>query len=164
MILNENLDAGQIDSQFPAVPPTFRGGRMQKRLLVPGHRLYKFTRSPASMLVRTGITPWWASEEPLAPGDPGFRGTLARSAVLGTEMNQMARARSAVTRESAPYANTMAALLKAELIAPVYGFVGQNSGQRVDEKIDEKVVFIGGAWQVWIPNLTARHIAQRPTT
>ncbi len=50
---------------------------------------------------------------------------------------------------------------KVKLTESVWGFTGQASGQREfkDERVELQHVFlIGGGWQVWIPNLTPRHL------
>jgi hypothetical protein len=59
----------------------------------------------------------------------------------------------------------MANLLLVE-INPVWGFAGQASGQRefADDRPDLRHVFlIGGAHQVWVPNLTPQSVREIPT-
>ena len=53
----------------------------------------------------------------------------------------------------------MSGLLIATLQAPAWGFVGGVRHQPVDSSPEFKnVVHIGGAIQLWIPNLTPIHI------
>jgi hypothetical protein len=125
-----------------------------RRLLGINHKLYKFTSHP---LFGPGgkVTPFWSSVEPIAPGDPGWEEGQRRAAHIDASQVDTARARAAVTRQW----NSMQGQIRARLCTPVYAFVGQCSGQRIDAESDANVFFIGGAWQLWIPNLTSKHIA-----
>ena len=68
---------------------------------------------------------------------------------------EFARSRNAVTEQW----NDMGSLMKAEFKKPVWGFAGRTSGQRKFNDPDHpaeqfNVVFIGGDFQLCIPNLT----------
>ena len=118
-----------------------------------GHQLYKFTQHSLSYKGR--ITPWWSSVNLVIPGDTGLKLLLERSERLGVKPAEFARARNAVTNQW----NSMSGLLIGRLIVPAYGFVGRVATQRMDEDPAYKnVKFIGGAIQIWIPNLTDSHI------
>jgi hypothetical protein len=59
----------------------------------------------------------------------------------------------------------MTDLLMIQLNEPVWGFAGQASGQRefADEQRElQNVLLIGGAFQVWVPNLEPRHVTAVP--
>ena len=132
---------------------TFRGGVAAKRRLEPGHRLYKYSENP--LLGGKQITEFWSSVVPIDPRDPGLTQYKQRAATVGTDPNQFARARAAVTK----HWNQMTHLLIAEIRLPVFAFVGQTSGQLLEQS-DEKVFLIGGAWQLWIPGLTDKYVVQ----
>jgi hypothetical protein len=140
-ILNEGVS---FDS-LPADNRQAFNGKGIPRLFPAGWQLYKFTKHPLSSL----MSPWWSSVEPLDTGDPGLKVSLERAARLAVTPQQLARVRSAVTQQW----NSMDNLLRIKLTRPVYGFVGRCSSQRVDQDVSPKVVFIGGAWQVFIPGL-----------
>lgn len=151
MILNEDI----------LLPPanvlkTFRGHKAQRKLLQANHLLYKYTAYP--LIKRDGgVTEFWSSVEPIVPADPGFKGQEQRAGVLNASPTNLARARSAVTQQWNPMTN----LLKAKLVSQVYAFVGQCSGQVIDEEARHaNTFFIGGAWQLWIPNLSASTIVK----
>jgi len=139
-------------------------GVAEKRMLPVGFSLYKFTgNSPFRTSYQGAVTPWWSSVEPLDPSDPGLVGTLARAQRLNCTPADLARARAAVTLEW----NTMTGLERVRLLIPVFAFVGRcrhqlRSNERDPEQgapIHPNVVFIGGAWQVFIPNLSWTDIA-----
>jgi hypothetical protein len=151
MILNDTI---RFEMAPQKVRKAFRRQQATKKLLHSCRQLYKFTGYP---LFRPdgSVTPFWFSVIPITPGDTGLAGLQERSVVLTSEESTTARARGAVTRQW----NPMTGLLRARLVAPVYGFIGQCSGQPIDEA-PSNVFFIGGAWQLWIPNLTAQTITQ----
>lgn len=117
---------------------------------VPAHLNYSIT------LFHNGkATPWWSSVVPINPADTGLDVLLERAARLKTSAASFARARNAVTQQW----NSMSGLLVAETMTPVYAFVGRVAHQPYDERPEfSNVVFIGGAIQLWIPNLTASHV------
>jgi hypothetical protein len=146
MIHNEDITQAPLQ-----VLKTFRGQKAQKMLLHANHLLYKYTAYP---LIKPdgSVTEFWSSVEPIVPNDPGLKGHEQRAAILNNAPSNLARARSAVTQQWNPMTN----LLKAKLLFPVYAFVGQCSGQVIDEDAKHSnTFFIGGAWQLWIPNLNA---------
>jgi hypothetical protein len=149
-MLNEDL-------QLTALPADVRRafvGKIQRQPLPAGHELYKFTHHPLFKPDGT-VTPWWSSVEPLTPEDPGLEGTLKRAADLGVAAAEFVRARTAVTRQW----NRMSGLLVVRLLVTVVGFAGRCANQQMDDAPEfANVVFIGGAWQLYIPNLTQREI------
>ena len=151
MILNQEVLFNQVNHD---VQDAFTGGVARKVLFVSGYEFYKFTQYPLS---RHGeVTPWWSSVKPTGPKDTGLDILLERSERMAVNPTTFARARNAVTNQW----NSMTGLLIAKLRVPVYGFVGYVRHQKMDEGISN-VVFIGGAVQVWIPNLTTAHIARK---
>jgi hypothetical protein len=86
--------------------------------------------------------------------DAGLAALLERGVGLGVGAAEFARARSAVTRQW----NSMSGLLIARLVQPVYGFIGRCAAQPIDDAVGPKVVWIAGAWQAYVPNLTPRRI------
>ena len=92
----------------------------------------------------------------------GFRVSEERAARLGRTHRDFAKARAAISDR---FQNSMTNLLVIQLKEPVWGFAGQASGQRqfAEDQADLQHVFlIGGAYQIWIPNLTLRHISALP--
>ena len=160
MTLNENLRFEDVD---PTVKRAFL--RTPDRVLVaPGVRLYKWTNRPLTDGSR--ITPWWSFVEstrlPSGMLAEGFRVSEERAARLGKSHRNFARARAAISDQ---FGNTMAHLLLVQITQPVWGFAGQASGQRefADDRPELQHVFlIGGAHQVWLPNLEPRHVTQIP--
>lgn len=151
MILNENLTAGELPAD---VQRAFTGGQPRKIQLQSGHQLFKFTQY--ALFGSSGeVTPWWSSVNPVTPSDSGLEMLLVRAARNGTTPADFARARNAVTNQW----NSMSGLLIAKLRQPVYAFVGRVSGQRYDTRpAFRNVLFIGGAIQLWIPNLNFAQI------
>ena len=160
MILNEDLRFESVGSSvkraFVRVPEKIR--------LAPGQQFYKWTSNP--LLGGRGITPWWSFVEstrlPSGVIAEGFQVAEQRAARLGKTPRDFARARAAV---SGQFGNSMSDLLVVSLNLSAWGFVGQASGQRefADDRADLRHVFlIGGAWQVWIPNLESRHLSVVP--
>lgn len=153
MTLNQELDFATLESK---IRMTFAGNVAHKTLLKAGHELYKFTQQP--LIGDHGVTPWWSSVEPLSSDDTGLAVLLERSSNLGVTASQFSRACNAVTRQW----NSMSGLLVTVIQIPVYAFVGRVAHQRFDEGADYRNVFlIGGATQLWIPNLTPAYIRQK---
>jgi hypothetical protein len=153
-ILNEALTT---DSLSPDVLRTFIGGKLTKQQLNASTLMYKFTDAP---LVQSSgrVSPWWSSVEPIAPGDTGLAGLIERAKALSVLPADFARARSAVTKQW----NSMSNLLVVRLQIPAYGFVGRCSSQQLDNESPalKNVVFIGGAWQIFLPNLATHHVVR----
>ena len=151
-ILNESLS---IESLPPNVRATFIGGRVSKLLLHSGAKLYKFT--DRALIQETGhISPCWSAVEPIAPGDTGLSGLMERAGNLNVLPAEFARARSAITKQW----NSMSGLMVVGLQVPAYVFFGRCSAQQIDHssKAFSNVVYIGGAWQVYVPNLDPSHL------
>ena len=150
-VLNAEFDFRIADQD---VRKAFLGGYAEKRMLIAGTKLYKHTSY--GLIGPDGkITPWWSSTAPIAADDPGQEGSQARAGNIGASDQEFARARGAVTRQW----NAMERVLHAILVQPVYGFAGRCSGQLLDNGMPN-VVLIGGAFQLWIPNLTSSQIVQ----
>ena len=151
--LNEDFD---FDSASEEVRRAFRGSP-SKELLEPPSKMYKWTQH--SFLGRRGITPWWSLVDALelknGATTPGLRTLQERGARLGVHERHFARVRSAVTKEW----NTMQKPLFVQLLQPVWGWIGQASGQRASMD-NVNVILIGGNYQAWIPNLTELYVKQ----
>jgi len=153
-MLNQDLKFEDAPSHVQAA---FLGKQAEKLLLSPGHQLYKFTEHPLGDKQR--ISPWWSSVLPIAPGDTGLESLLKRASTLSVSPNDFARARNAVTKQW----NSMNGLLLVRLNAPAYAFIGRVAHQKVDnDGRFQNVDFIGGAYQLWIPNLQSQHLVQLP--
>jgi hypothetical protein len=160
MVLNDSLN-------FENVDPTVRKAFLRapdKLLIRPGVRLYKWT--DRSLIDGPRITPWWSFVEstrlPSGLMADGFRVTEERAARLGKSRRDFARKRSAI---SAQFGNSMTRLLIIQINQPVWGFAGQASGQpefAADRPEFRHVFPIGGACQVWVPNLTPIHVTAVP--
>lgn len=152
-MLNSELEFMDLPTQAQAA---FIGRRATKNEFTVGARFYKFT---GNRLFGSGrrVSPWWSGVAPLESGDPGLAETLRRAQRLGVVAKDFARARSAVTREW----NSLENLIVVRLLRPVCGFVGRCASQPYSERPSQgNVVWIGGAWQAYIPNLTEVHVAR----
>ena len=116
-----------------------------------GTELYKFTDRALGLGI---ITPWWSSARPLDSKDPGIDGVFQRAKEMGITPARFARVRSAVTAQW----NDMSQFQRIRLTRAIYGFVGVCSNQRIDQHAPANVVFIGGAWQVYIPGLRRSNV------
>ena len=130
----------------------------------PPTRLYRWT-NPSSF-DNSHISPWWSFVEstPLPSGKvaDGFLVSEQRAARIGRSHQNFARARAAISDQ---FRNTMAELLMVKVMQSVWGFAGQASGQPefADSDVEVRHVFlIGGAYQLWVPNLTLQHVTQIP--
>ena len=84
-----------------------------------------------------------------------FRTSEERVARLGKSHREFARALPAGSEQ---FCNTMKNMLVIQLKTQIWGFAGQASGQReyAEDQTDlQHVYLIGGAHQVWVPNLTS---------
>ena len=142
---NSDVDFSTADS---AVQNAFLGRTALRMPLFAGTKLFKHTDRPL-VHVDGRISPWWALVEPGNAADPGLAGEIARAESMGVAVAELARARFAVTNQW----SSMSDLMVIELIVPAIGYYGRCAAQRMDET-EARVVFIGGGWQVWIPNLT----------
>ncbi len=160
MVLNENLG-------FEGVDLTVKRAFLRtpdKLLIWPSIRLYKWTNR--SLVDGSRITPWWSFVEstrlPSGLVADGFRLTEERAARLGRSHRELARTRSAISDQ---FGNSMTRLLVVQVNQPVWGFAGQASGQPefADDRPEFQHVFlIGGACQLWVPNLTPMHVTLVP--
>lgn len=139
------------------VRKAFLAGPESKELLRAHTKLYKWTQHP--LIGPHGITAWWSLVDSLklktGTTVPGLESLHEWGSNLGVHEREYARVRSAVTQQW----NTMSKPLFIELTQPVWAWIGKVSGQKKD-KNDPKVFFIGGNYQVWLPNLTAQHVKQ----
>lgn len=131
--------------------------------LTAGTELYKLTEFPLLGAPNSRITAYWSGVKPLHPNDPGLAGTLMRvSRTVGggtpkSHLQDFSRARAAVSR----HWNAMDKVLRVRLTQSAWGWIGRVGAQRIDDQpANPNVVFIGGAWQVFLPNLTPAHLVQ----
>ena len=158
MKLNEKLT-------FASAPADARSafiGTPDKVLLRRGTKLYKWT--DYDLCGPRGITPWWSYvEQTHLPGGfvaEGFRTSETRARRLGVTHRQYQRVRSAVSEK---FGNNLRVLLLTELLDDLWGFAGRTSGQpEFKDPALANVFLIGGKGQLWIPNLTVRHIREIP--
>jgi hypothetical protein len=121
--------------------------------LPAGYEIYK--RAASLELPPGRISEFWFSVKPIAPGDPGLDDLPGKARSTGASEIDFVRARAAVTTEWSP----LTYLLRVRLLIPVYAFIGQCSGQLFDQNpVNSNVAFIGGGWQVVIPNLTGQAV------
>ena len=165
MILNEDFDFAKAPEEHRrAFAARFGTHRVR---LSAGTRLYKWTAF--ALIGPHGVTPWWnhlhATEVKLSDGSmftvSGLNTTRERAGRVGVADRDFGRARSAVDKH---WNNAMTDLLKVSLEQDVYGFFGQNAGMPVDSGMDgvapEKLMWIGGHYQLYVPNLTPLHVSQ----
>ncbi|MBL0870050.1 MAG: hypothetical protein IBJ18_05670 [Phycisphaerales bacterium] len=139
---------------------TFTKGEARKVLLPAGFRLYKFTGG--SLVDSKGqVTPWWSARTGLDSNDPGLDGVLERSARAGVHPREHVRARAAVKNAW----NNLDGILKVRLLTAAWGWYGRARHQPVDAPDGKggfvdypNVVFIGGSYQLFIPNLSASDV------
>jgi hypothetical protein len=162
VILNESLDFDRADHE---VRRAFLR-QPERVLLTPPTRLYRWTNRP--LVGPHGISAWWSFVEsrrlPSGAVVDGFRISEERAHRLGRTHREFARSRAAISDE---FRNTMTDLLLVQLTTKVWGFAGQASGQPEfsRERADLQNVFlIGGAQQLWIPNLTALDVQVIPAS
>jgi len=126
-----------------------------------GACVYKWTSYPLVNPKTGRITEYWSAWDSLRIGArviPGFKELRTRYANVGGSVGrpqEFARSRNAVTEQW----NPMDSLLKAQFLKPVWGFVGLTAGQRKfndpsHPAEQDNVFFIGGDYQLVIPNLT----------
>ncbi len=172
-ILNETL----AFSQQPAGVQAAFTGKSARRILLPAQaELYKFT-GYGVLPHRAGsnYSPWWASVQPISgSSDAGLDGHIAAATRSGQSMLAYARETFAVMLGWNSLGITqlaMAKIVRIKLRQPVYGFGG--ICQRMRETVPSKRVvgtlspnqsplnppiFMGGAYQLYIPNLTAAYV------
>ena len=172
-VLNETL---VFIHQPAGVQAAFVGKSARRTLLLAGMELYKFTGYDV-VPTRAGsnYSPWWAAIQPLPDTeDPGLDGHIAAAQAAGVSMMEYARETFAVmlgwNSLSIPQLG-MARVVRIRLTQPVYAFGGLC--QRMRETVNPKRVigkvnprksplnpptFMGGAYQLYIPNLTAAHV------
>jgi hypothetical protein len=165
MAHNENYD---FEAQTPIghKQAFIRRFGVYRILLRGGEELYKLTENP---LVddKQRITPWWSlantTKVRLDDGRcivvEGRAAILARSKGLATTEEAFTRSRSAVTQQW----NSMSGVLRVRLNVDAYGWFGRCAAQMKskpehadnaeESKEAAKVVWIGGAYQVYIPCL-----------
>jgi hypothetical protein len=135
----------------------------ERILLQPHAQLYRWT----NRAVVEGRAPaWWSfvtsTRLPSGAVAEGFRVSEERAVRLSRPHREFARARAAISEQ---FDNSMRELLIVRLNAPVWAFVGQASGQpEFGDKRPEfdNVFLIGGAYQVWVPNLERQHVTVVP--
>ncbi|WP_263382880.1 hypothetical protein [Granulicella arctica] len=172
--LNQSLRFDQLSSEERGsftVRPTPIHIRLEK-----GTQLYKWTQyglfNPHTGIASSFWSPW-AAMTIGGMNVPGFSDLRKRYRNINGGVGrpqEFMRVRSAVT----DYWNTMSSITKAELVTPVWGFLGV-CGPKPPTKHDEQlhnmsaqdrakipptadVLFIGGAYQLVLPNMDAQHI------
>jgi hypothetical protein len=158
MTLNETL-------RFEAAPVHVVRAflRTPEKVKLPARtQLYKWT----DRALGEPVSAWWSVVEskrlPSGATAEGFRVSEERALRLGRSHREFARMRAAISDQ---FDNPMSNLLVVALQEEVWGFAGQASGQREfkDNAVElQNVMLIGGAWQVWVPNLRIRHVAELP--
>jgi hypothetical protein len=144
--------------EFSTLPPqtqnAFLGRSASKICFLPGVEFYKFTQF-GPFGPNGHASPWWFGVKPLGPGDPGLEGILRCAEELRVNPQDFARARAAVTKEW----NSMSGLLVIRLLRSAWGLVGRCSSQPMHLTHGRpelrNVAWIGGAWQVYVPNLSS---------
>jgi hypothetical protein len=150
--LNAQLEFASIPA---AHQDAFIGRSAHKVCFLPGMEFYKFSdRAPFGP--NGFASPWWFGVKPLVPGDLGLDELIRRASRLKIEAQDFARARAAVTREW----NTMNGVIVIRLLHPAFGLVGRCRHQQysLDPQLSN-VAWIGGAWQVYLPNLTCENVS-----
>jgi hypothetical protein len=132
----------------------------EKLLLAARKKLYRWTDNPLIDDERE-ISPWWSFVEttqlPRGAIADGFWVSEERAKRIGRTHREFARSRVAISKE---FNNRLTNLLLIELCESVWGFAGQASGQPEFARNQPElanVFLIGGAYQVWVPNLTQRY-------
>ena len=160
MLLNEGLHFESVDA---TVKRAFL--RSPEKLLIAARaHLYRWTDNPLNQGGK--ISPWWSFVEttqlPSGAIADGFRVLEERAKRLRRSHREFARSRAAI---SGQFNNRLSNLLVIELSESVWGFAGQASGQpefAEDQPELSNVILIGGAYQVWVPNLTPRYVKLIP--
>ncbi|MCU0227637.1 MAG: hypothetical protein MUF01_08345 [Bryobacterales bacterium] len=142
----------------PGVKAAFKAGSpVFKVRLAAGGKLFKWTQY--QLVGPRGITPWWSllNDTTLPNGTvvPGFAAIQQRIGGGFENARDYARARNAVTLQW----NQLTKPLVVALSQDVFAFVGITAHQRRDQD-DDKIFFIGGDYQVWLPGLTVHHVRQ----
>jgi hypothetical protein len=160
MALNDTLDPDRLDA---TVRRAFLG-RPEKILVTKGKRLYKWTNRPLAGV--HGLSPWWSFVDstrlPSGTLAEGFRVAEERAIRLGRSHREFSRTRAAISEQ---FDNAMTTLLMIRINTDAWGLAGQASGQPqfAQKRTDLQHLFlIGGAHQIWIPNLTARDVQEIP--
>jgi len=133
--------------------------------LEAGQCVYKWTQYTQLVSPKGSITEYWFPWDNIDIGSqhiPGFVELRTRHANRDGSVGrpqQFARALGAVTEQW----NDMSSLIKAQFLKRVWGFVGITSGQRKfndpkHPKEQDNIFWIGGAYQLVIPNLTTEWI------
>lgn len=170
--LNETYD---FNRDAPGYVQAAFVGKSARRFLFPaGTRLYKFTEFDVFPVDRKGqgqvgkaISPWWCAVDGV-PGtdDPGLDGLIQAAKAAGMSTGAYAREVLAVMFAWNTLAVSqlgMAKVLRITLTSPAYGFYGKCQRMPNDQSPLHKAQgktrasITGGAYQIWLPNLTAEH-------
>lgn len=159
MAVNDHL---RFEDAEPRVQRAFL--RAPERILLQPHiQLYRWTNRA---VVEDHAPAWWSFVDstrlPSGALAEGFRMSEERASRLRRPHRELARARAAISDQ---FDNSMRELLIVRLNAPAWVFVGQASGQpEFGDKRPEfdNVFLIGGAYQVWAPNLERQHVTVVP--
>jgi hypothetical protein len=155
MILNADVDfvrAAPDDHQKAFLAPP-------RRIQIPdGTQIYRWCDHRLSPDHR--VSPWWSFVESKRLSNDesfdGFRVREERARRIGKTHREYARARLALAER---FENNMTLVVLARLKIAVWGFLGKVGAQqefdyekRKDQTL-KNVFFIGGSYQLWIPNL-----------
>jgi hypothetical protein len=163
--LNESLTFADATRTYNGLADTFVNGTASRTLLPAGFGLFKFSGyGVIGTRAGAGFSPWWTGVETIPGTDhPGLDGVLAQARQSGMPTVEFARKYYAVKSEWNALGIGqlgMAKILRGHLTQPVYGFVGRC--QRMNDEKGPVIqdqhkmhVLAGGAWQIYIPNLTA---------
>lgn len=151
--LNAGLQlAGQSqDVQRAFIPRTTRTVLLEKRIIC---------RLASEPHLQGRLSPWWIPLTGIDAGDPGLKGQYQRSQhISGSKglaaLSELMRVRLAVCYDWTP---AFKHFLAVWLRRPTYALYGQAASQPLYAKKPTNMVFIGGGYQLYIPNLTASDV------
>ena len=158
-MLNENLYFNQIPAHAQMA---FKGQTAEKRLFPAGSEFYRWGKINTSS--SQPLSPWWSSTNPLTNDDPGLAGNQEYAAKLGITLSEYERSRKAISFGW----NNLDNSIRINLLEPACGFVGKCSHQLWSAEAEDKhlnnVNFIGGGYQVYLPNLTLDMVYVHPVS
>jgi hypothetical protein len=134
-------------------------GEPRRELLPFAYQLYRFNSGAFDPKGR--ITAWWSSVRGVAPGD-GLDALRERAAGLrrhGSGFASAFDAEAGLARASVAVSlpwNDMSTIVRARLNREAFAWVGRARSQLYDDGRADlgNVRFIGGGWQIYLPNLT----------
>lgn len=141
-ILNENLEWSRLSMDL-SLRDAFQGTPV-KTLISPGQLLCRFITAKSK---KHGIrgneifrSPWWLEWDTVA-------GMLHRWRMAGVKAREVIRGRLAITLE---FSERLDSLVQIKMTKPAFGWKGP---ARYQEDKRQKLTYIGGAIQYYLPNL-----------